>query len=47
MQLMQHVAVDIDQVAAVDALGDEMGVPDFVEQGLGMMGPDFLALARR
>ena len=35
VQLMQHMAVDIDEIAAVDALRDEMGVPDLVEQGAG------------
>ena len=35
VQLMQHVAVDIDQLAAVDAPRHQMGVPDFFEQGLG------------
>jgi hypothetical protein len=33
VQLMQHVAVDIDQIASVTALSDAMKVPDFVEQG--------------
>ena len=32
VQLMQHMAVDIDQVAAVHAARHEMGVPDFLEQ---------------
>jgi hypothetical protein len=31
VQLMQHVAVDIDQVAAVHAPRHEMIVPDFLE----------------
>jgi len=35
MQLVQHVAVDIDEIAAVGALGDEVGVPDLVQQGVG------------
>jgi hypothetical protein len=35
VQLVQHVAVDIDQLAAVDALGHQVGVPDFLEQGFG------------
>jgi hypothetical protein len=35
MQLMQHVAVDIDQVAAIDAPRHEMVIPDLVEQRLG------------
>src|SRR5262249_1464693 len=35
VQLMQHMAVDVDQLAAVDALGDQMGIPDFFEQGFG------------
>ena len=46
VQLMQHMAVDIDQVAAVDAARDEMGVPDFVEQGGGHGGTGLLGLAR-
>ena len=32
MQLVQHMAVDIDEIAAVAALSDAMKVPDFVEQ---------------
>ena len=32
VQLMQHMAVDINQVAAVHAPRHEMGVPDFLEQ---------------
>ncbi len=35
VQLVQHVAVDIDELAAVRAPRDEMGVPDLVEQGFG------------
>ena len=35
VQLVQHVAVDVDQLAAVGAARDEMGVPDLVEQGFG------------
>jgi hypothetical protein len=34
MQLMQHVPVDIDEIAAIGAPRDEMGLPDLVEQGL-------------
>ena len=34
MQLMQHVPVDIDEIAAVGAARHEMRVPDLVEQGL-------------
>ena len=45
VQLMQHVAVDVDQVAAVHAAGDEMGVPDFIEQGFGHGGTGILGLA--
>ncbi len=33
VQLMQHVAVDVEQLAAVHAARHEMGVPDFLEQG--------------
>ncbi len=33
VQLMQHVAVDIDQLAAVDPRRHQMGVPDLLEQG--------------
>jgi hypothetical protein len=32
MQFVQHVAVDIEQVAAVGALSDQVRIPDFVEQ---------------
>jgi hypothetical protein len=34
VQLVQHVAVDIDEVASVGAPRDQMRVPDLVEQGL-------------
>ncbi len=37
VQLVQHVAVDIDEVAAIGALRHQMGVPDFVEQSAGHM----------
>jgi catechol 2,3-dioxygenase-like lactoylglutathione lyase family enzyme len=33
VQLVEHMAVDIDEIAAVAALSDAMKVPDFVEQG--------------
>jgi hypothetical protein len=32
MQFMQHMAIDIDQVAPVGALPDPMEIPDLVEQ---------------
>ena len=32
MQFVQHVPVDIEQVAAIGALSDQMQIPDFVEQ---------------
>ena len=35
VQLVQHVAVDIDELAAVGAARDQMGIPDLVEQGFG------------
>jgi len=35
VQLVQHVAVDIDKVAAIGATRHQMGLPDLVEQGLG------------
>ena len=35
VQFVQHVAIDVDQLAAIGALGDAVGVPDFVEQGAG------------
>jgi hypothetical protein len=31
VQLMQHMAVDVEKIAAVGALGDAMKVPYFVE----------------
>jgi len=34
VQLMQHVPVDIDEIAAIGAARHEMGIPDLVEQGL-------------
>jgi hypothetical protein len=33
VQLMQHVAVDIEEVAAVGTLSDAMKIPNLVEQG--------------
>ena len=38
VQLVQHVAVDIDEVAAVGAPCDQVGIPDLVEQSLGHDG---------
>jgi len=38
VQFVQHVAVDIDQVAAIGAPRHQMGLPDLVEQGLGHDG---------
>ena len=35
VQLVQHVPVDIDELAAIGALRDQMGIPDLVEQGVG------------
>jgi hypothetical protein len=32
VQFMQHVTVDIDEIAAVGALPDAMKIPDFIEQ---------------
>ncbi len=32
VQFVQHVAIDIDEIAAVGALADAVEVPDFVEQ---------------
>ena len=32
VQFVQHVAIDIEQIAAVGALPDPMKIPDFVEQ---------------
>ena len=32
MQFVQHVPVDIEQVAAIGALSDQVRIPDFVEQ---------------
>ena len=34
VQLMEHVPVDVDEVAAVGAARHEMRIPDLVEQGL-------------
>ena len=34
VKLVEHVPVDVDEIASVGAAGDEMGVPDLVEQGL-------------
>ena len=34
VQLVQNVAIDIDEVATIAALGHEVGIPDFVEEGL-------------
>jgi hypothetical protein len=34
VQIVQHVAIDIDEVAAIGAARHEMGIPDLVEQGL-------------
>jgi hypothetical protein len=34
VQLMEHVPIDVDEVAPIGAARDEMGVPDLVEQGL-------------
>jgi len=31
VQLVQHVAVDINELAAVGAARDEMRIPDFLE----------------
>ncbi len=31
MQLMEHVPVDVDEVAPVGAAGDEVRIPDLVE----------------
>jgi len=39
VQLVQHVAVYIDKVAAVRAPRYEVRIPDFVEQGLGHSRP--------
>ena len=39
VKLMEHVPVDIDEVAAVAAAGDEMRIPDLVEQGWHERGP--------
>jgi hypothetical protein len=39
VQVVHHVAVDIDEVAAVDAAGHEMGLPDLVEQSSGHVSP--------
>ena len=33
VELMQQVAVDVDEVLAIDALADEMRRPDLVDQG--------------
>jgi hypothetical protein len=38
VQLVQHVPVDVDQIAAVGAAGHQMRVPDLVEQGGGHGG---------
>ena len=38
VQFVQHVAVDIDQVAAIGAPRHQMGLPNLVEQGLGHDG---------
>ena len=38
MQLVQHVAVDIDEIAAVGAPRHQVRVPDLVEQGVGHEG---------
>ena len=48
VQLVQHVAVDIDEVAAIGTPRHQMGFPDFVEQvsghGLAACGLNFPAL---
>jgi hypothetical protein len=31
MQLMQHMAIDVDEIAAIGALRDAMEVPNFVK----------------
>jgi hypothetical protein len=50
MQFVQHVAVDIEQVAAVGALSDQVRIPDFVEQsarhGVGPGAKAFCYLGR-
>ena len=33
VQLVQHVPVDVEEVAAIGALPDQMKIPDLVEQG--------------
>jgi hypothetical protein len=33
VQLVQHVAIDVDQLAAVGAFRDAVSVPNFIEQG--------------
>jgi hypothetical protein len=38
VQLVQHVPVDIDEVAAVGAPPHQVRLPDLVEQGLGHDG---------
>ena len=38
VQLVQHVAIDIEQIAAIGALADAMEIPDFVEQSPGPGG---------
>jgi hypothetical protein len=38
VQLVQHVAIDIEQIAAVGALADAIEIPDIVEQSLGQGG---------
>ncbi len=32
MQFVQNVAIDIEEIAAVGALPDQMKIPDFIEQ---------------
>ena len=39
VQLVQHVTIDVDQLAAIGAPRDQMIVPDFLEQGLGHGAP--------
>jgi hypothetical protein len=48
VQLVQHVAVDVEEVAAVGALAYKMKVPDLVEQSLrhGVSLSDGVSFAR-
>ena len=46
VQFMQHMAIDIDEIAPVDASGDDMGVPNLVDKRRRHGIPALLAARR-